>query len=124
MTSESPAKPYGVTGEDLDIKGQQSISFTLNGSEYSHTFLICSHSTDGAGPLGTDFLGEKTGDVIDLTCGRMSLTDVGKVSMVYSVPTAGHAAITVFTEGKAGHSSLHSQKEARRTDEQLSRPTS
>ena len=48
------AKPYGVTGEDLDIKGQQSISFTLNGSEYSHTFLICSHFTDVAGLLGTD----------------------------------------------------------------------
>ena len=36
------AKQYGVTGEDLDIKGQQSVSFTLNGREYSHTFLVSS----------------------------------------------------------------------------------
>jgi hypothetical protein len=58
--------------------------------------------------------------VIDLKCGQMSLTDIGKVSRVYSVPPAGQSALTVFTEGEAGHSSLPSQKEARRTDEKLS----
>ena len=52
-------KPYGVTGEDLDTKGQHSVSFTLNGREYSHTFLICSLATDAAGLRGTDFFGEK-----------------------------------------------------------------
>jgi len=49
--------------------------------EYTRTFLICSLPTDAAGLLGTDFL-EKTGAVIDLKCGQMSLTDVGKVSRV------------------------------------------
>ena len=52
------AKPYGVTGEDLDIKGQQSVSFKLNGREYNHTFLACSLPTDAASLLGTDFFGK------------------------------------------------------------------
>ena len=108
-----------MTGEDLDIKGQQSVYFTLNRREYGHTFLICSLPTDAAGLLGTDFF-LKTGAVIDLKCVQMSLTDVGKVSLVYNVPPAGLAALTVFIEGKAGHSPLPSQKETRRTDEQLS----
>ena len=58
--------------------------------------------------------------MIDLKCGRMSLTDVGKMYRVYIIPPAGHEALTIFTAGKAGHSSLPSQKEARRTDKQLS----
>ena len=113
------AKPYGVNGKTL-TKDQQSVSYTLNGREYSHTFLICSLPTDAAGLLGTDFL-EKTGAVIDLKCGRMSLTDVGKVPRVYSVPPAGHAALTVFTEGKTGHSSAQPEGGAAHSRTALSR---
>jgi hypothetical protein len=29
-------KPYGVTGEVLDIKGRQTVLFTLNGHEFEH----------------------------------------------------------------------------------------
>jgi hypothetical protein len=51
-------KPYGVTGEALDIKGRRSVSFELDGSEYRHTFLVCELPTDTAGLLGTDFMQE------------------------------------------------------------------
>jgi len=34
-------KPYGITGEALVIKGRQSVSFELDGSEFRHTFLVC-----------------------------------------------------------------------------------
>jgi hypothetical protein len=30
--------PYGVTGEALDIKGRQSVTFELDGRDYIHTF--------------------------------------------------------------------------------------
>jgi hypothetical protein len=29
-------KPYGVTGEVLDVKGRQSLSFMLGGKEFHH----------------------------------------------------------------------------------------
>ena len=49
-------KPHGVTGDLLDIKGLQSVSFLLNGREYTHAFLVCSLPTEAAGLLGTDIL--------------------------------------------------------------------
>ncbi len=49
-------EPYGVTGEFLNIKGQQSVSFMLNGCEFKHTFLVCSLPTDASGLVGTDFM--------------------------------------------------------------------
>ena len=58
--SVTMTRPYGVTGEDLDIKGLQSVTFTLNEREFTHAFLLCSLPTDAADLLGTDFL-EKAG---------------------------------------------------------------
>ena len=52
-------KPHGVTGDLLDIKGLQSASFSLNGRDYTHAFLVCSLPTEAAGLLGTDFLKKK-----------------------------------------------------------------
>ena len=50
-------EPYGkVTGDILNIKGQQSVSFMLNGCEFKHTFLVCSLPTDASGLVGTDFM--------------------------------------------------------------------
>ena len=53
-------KSYGVAGEILDIKGLQSVTFKLNGREFTHAFLVGALPTDTAGLLGTDFL-EKAG---------------------------------------------------------------
>jgi len=50
----------------------------------------------------------------------MSLTDIDKMSRVYSVPSVRHTALTVFAEGKAGYSRRLTQQEARSTEEQLS----
>ena len=67
------AKPYGVTGETLDIKGQRFVPFTLEGREYRHPFLVHQLPTDEAGLLGIDFF-EKTGAEINFWCGQMSPT--------------------------------------------------
>jgi len=83
-----------VTGKVLDTKGQESVSFTLNGREYSHTFLVCPLPSDAAGLLGTDFT-EKTGAVINFERCKMSLTDIDKLSRVYSVPPVRHTALSV-----------------------------
>jgi len=64
-------KPYGVTAEILDIKRQHSVSFVLNGREFSHAFPVCSLPTDAADLLGTDVM-ERAGAVIDFECGKMS----------------------------------------------------
>ena len=42
-------RPYGVTGQSLDIKGHQLVSFRCNEREIDHTFLVCSLPTDAAG---------------------------------------------------------------------------
>jgi len=119
VTSVTSAKPYGVTGETLDIRGQQLVSFTLEGRQYRHPFLVCSLPTDAVGLLGTDFF-EKTGAEINFECGKMSLTDIDQVSRVYSVPPVGHASLTIFAEGKERHIPQPSKLETRHTDEQFS----
>ena len=76
-------KPYGVTGEALDIEGHQSVSFELGGSEYNHTLLVCALPTEAASLLGTDYLDE-AGIFIDFDCGKMSFTHITKAPRVHS----------------------------------------
>ena len=116
--SVTTTRPCGVAGEVLDIKGLQSVTFTLNGREFTHAFLVCALPAEAAGLLGTDLF-EKVGAVIDFECSQLSLTGIGIVQRVLSVPHAGHAALTIFTKSKAGRSSQLSQKEARRAPEQV-----
>ena len=92
-----------MTGEVLDIKGQQTVSFVVDGREISHKFLVCSLPTDAAGLLGTDFF-KGAGALIDLGCGKMLLTDVDKALRACEVSPDRGAAITIFIEGKEGHS--------------------
>jgi len=49
-------RPYGVTGESLDVKGRQAVSFMLGGREFNQRFLESSLPTDAEGLLGMDFL--------------------------------------------------------------------
>ena len=88
-------EPYGVTGDILDIREQQSVTFLLNGSEFTHSFLICSLPTKEAGLLGTDFMNQ-LGAKIDFECGKMLLTDINKVPHVNSFSSTGHVALSVF----------------------------
>ena len=111
-------RPYVMTGEVLDIKELQSVTFTLNGRQFTHVFLVCTLPADAAGLLDTDFF-EKAGAIIDFECNKMSFTGIGNVPRVLSVPRAGHAAVTIFTGSKAGRSSQLSQKEAWQAPEQV-----
>jgi len=77
-------KLHGVTGEALDVKGLQKVTFLLNRREYTHTFLVCLLPTEAAGLLGTDFL-EKLGAVIDFESQKMFLAYIGRAPQEYSV---------------------------------------
>jgi len=80
-------EPYGVIGDVLDIRGQQSVTFVLNGSELTHSFL----------ELGTVFT-DKLGAKMDFECGKMLFTDIGRVPHVNSISSTGHVVLTVFSE--------------------------
>jgi hypothetical protein len=88
-------KPYGVTGQELDIKGRQAVTFEFGCREFRHTFLVCSLPTDAAGLLVTDFM-EDTGPVINLERGKMSLTDVTATPRASVEPSNRPAVLTVF----------------------------
>ena len=54
-------RPYGVSGETLDVKGRQTVSLSLGERKFDHTSLVCPLPTEAAELLGTDFL-EGRGD--------------------------------------------------------------
>jgi hypothetical protein len=66
-------EPYGVTGNVLDVRGQQTVTVRLNGREYTHPFLVCSLPTKAAGLLGTDLL-DRLGGKIHFESREMSVT--------------------------------------------------
>jgi hypothetical protein len=112
------ARPYGVTGDVLDIKGQQTVSFWLYWRKFKHTFLVCSLPTEAAGIVGTDFM-TQTGTMIDFDCCKLLLNNKGRRPRVLSDTHTGHSAITIFTEGKEGHSPQPSKQEVRQAKEPL-----
>jgi hypothetical protein len=48
--------PFGVTGKELEIMGEQEVNFRINNVKYQQKFLICGLSTEADGILGTDFI--------------------------------------------------------------------
>ena len=100
-------RPYAVTGEVLYIKGQQTVSFMVDGRRFNRTYMVCSLPSDAAGLLGTDSFLNKAGVSIDFGCGKMSLAGIGKVPRECKVSPTRGAALTIFTAGKEGHSPLN-----------------
>jgi hypothetical protein len=52
----SSVLPFGVTGDTLQIQGEQEITFCINGTNFMHKFKVCPLPTEGHGILGTDYL--------------------------------------------------------------------
>jgi hypothetical protein len=48
--------PFGVTGKNLDVKGEQSIKFLMGSVTFSLNFVVCKLPTNAAGILGINFL--------------------------------------------------------------------
>ena len=62
----------------------------------------------------------EAGAKIDFECGKMSLADIGRASQVQSHLSQERASLTVFDQGKEGHSPQSRQTETRHTDVQFS----
>jgi len=54
--NQAIVKPFGVTGDELRVKGDQRVSFTINGEEFVHVFCVCTIPTEADAILGMDFL--------------------------------------------------------------------
>jgi hypothetical protein len=87
-------KPYGIT-EALDIKGQQHVSFILDGRKFNHTFLVCLLPTDADVLSGIDFL-DKPATKINFDSGKLSVADDNKVPYACDTVSTKHGALTVF----------------------------
>ena len=111
-------RPFGVTGESLDIKGHQSVSLRWNGCEMKHSFLVCLLPTDAAGLVGADFM-EKTGATINFECSKVTLTSTNQAPQAHIATPTGQLALTVFPGSKDGRNPQTSKREAWRMDEQV-----
>ena len=95
--------PYGVTGEELRVQGEQRVIFTINGETYTHDFCVCSVATEADAILGTDFL-LKMDARLDFENGKFCLKRADRVGHDHpkrehceSQGTAARAALTVFS---------------------------
>ena len=101
--------PYGVTGDALDIRGQQTVNVVLNGSEFTHSFLVFSLPIAAGGLIGTDFM-NRLGTVIDFECGKMAITNIDRVAQVCGAPSPRQLS-TIFSGNKAGCSLRPNEQE-------------
>jgi hypothetical protein len=92
-------RPYGLTGETLDVKGHQTVSFVLSGRKFNHQFWGFSFPTETAGLLGLFFLKE-SGAIVNLECNTMSLTDIGKAPRADGTTLNKGTAFTIFWKVK------------------------
>jgi len=54
-TNRASVTPFGVTGDELRVKGEQRVIITINGETYTHEFYVCELATDADAIIGTDF---------------------------------------------------------------------
>jgi hypothetical protein len=92
-------KPYEVTGENLDIQGQQRVSFVLGGKRFRHTFLVCPLLTNAHCLLGSDFL-DKVSAAIDFDSRELSLGGSKRAPHKRVNRFSKHAVLTVFPNEK------------------------
>jgi hypothetical protein len=104
-------RPYGVTKEALNIRGQQHVSFVLGGRKFSLTFLVCPLPTDSDGLFSTDFL-EKPGADMNFDIGQLSLDGMNKPPYGCDNVANKTAVLIVFsTDTPESEKTLQSLKE-------------
>ena len=96
-------RPYGVTGENLEVKGRQTVSLGLGDRKFDHTFLVGPLPTEVAGLLGSDFLEGRSAHLNFEDC-KMSFNDTVKNNRAQGDTFVERRVLTVFTPLKEGHS--------------------
>ena len=104
--SPTNISPFGVTGNQLEIRGTQEVKFQLNRREFCHQFCVCLLPTEADGILGMDFFSEKNAE---LDLGKLQLRWQKGASVKHGYENqrkrqarseAGCVALTVFTMQK------------------------
>jgi len=116
-------KPYSVTGETLQIRGQQTVSLMLDGHEFKHPFYVFSLPTNVDCFIALDFM-KKTGTNLHTGKGKISLAGISKGQKLVRSSPSRQAALTVFTLEKEGHSASPRQQVAKEKDGKVSETTS
>jgi hypothetical protein len=85
------------------VKGEQLVTFTINGETYSYELSVCDFATDADAIMGTDFL-KKMKAILNLEAARLCLKKVGSVGhnplkggQCGTCGTATRAAFTGFS---------------------------
>ena len=112
-------KPFGVTGETLDVKGRQTVTFALGGKEFKHIFLVCQLPTDAVGLIGADFL-EEEGAIVSFESCELLFPHGRYDPRPRDNELEERTALTVFTKGKKESSLQPLQQETRQKVERIS----
>ena len=103
--------PFGVTGDELRVKGDQRVTFTINGKEFVHVFCVCTIATEADAILGMDFL-RKAEACVDFENMELHLMKTVKIDHDPRAGerckvrgTAARVALTVFSRTDGGGSS-------------------
>jgi hypothetical protein len=94
---------YGVTGDELKIRGEQDVKFRVNNQDYDNLFCVSTVATDADGIIGTDLLRSVSakfdleGQKLWLLKNKRSSNDSSKEEVYEARGTAHRAAPTVFS---------------------------
>jgi hypothetical protein len=95
--------PLGVTGDELRVKGDQRVTFTIKGEELVHMFCVCNKAKEADAILGMDFL-RKAEAWVDLENKELRLKKTAKLDhdprrgeCCEARGTAARVALTVFS---------------------------
>ena len=95
---------FGVTGDELGIKGEQDVQFCIANWKYRHTFRVCSLPTNADRIIGIDFLAETSASLdIGQRVLRLRKRAMANSGSSNRRPSRGntnydHNTLTVFSE--------------------------
>jgi hypothetical protein len=100
IISTTPDRPYGVTGESVDVNGCQNVSFALGKKQLVHQFLVCEIPTPADGLLCMDILNRIRAEV-NLGTGELTFQE-NREATACNIVLGKRRALTVFRESGPG----------------------
>jgi hypothetical protein len=88
-TSGVHLTPFGVTGDNVAVKGEQNVRFQIGEVTFKHTILVSRLHTMAAGILGMDFLTPRQA-VLDLGGSTMTLCHGVNYAAVETLQVSSH----------------------------------
>ena len=103
IVSRATVTPYRVTGDELRVRREQRVIFTIKGETYTHDFCVCNVATEADAILGIDYL-LKMDSSLDFENGKFCVRRSVEVGHVHpkgerceSQGTAARAPLSVFS---------------------------